>query len=210
MQRRDLWVMAIAKSQPNKHVLLRPEVKYVGNINGNEISTGEVLLKFIQHLLINPNNDTRVDELLEKTRIHILVSMYPDDAKRALVRRDLASRRSKRSNPSQDRIICNNAVDTQSSQPTPESLAVQKWSNSEKFLLSGELLHTSAAYSSEKQKKCQFSPQASKYAQVSSANDDVMTYLASQYGNNQETTISTPICNGLNYNNGLFFLFFCS
>lgn len=28
---RDLWVMAIANSHPDSHVLLRPEIKFIGN-----------------------------------------------------------------------------------------------------------------------------------------------------------------------------------
>lgn len=30
VQNRDLWVMAIADSNPQKHVILRPEAKYIG------------------------------------------------------------------------------------------------------------------------------------------------------------------------------------
>ena len=79
-QNRDLWVMAIAKSQPQSHVLLRPEVNFVGNVYGSELTTRDVLLQFIQLLLTNPENDTRVDEILEKTRVHVLVSANPDGA----------------------------------------------------------------------------------------------------------------------------------
>ena len=35
---RPLWVLAIAATQPDVHVALRPEVKYVANIHGNEVS----------------------------------------------------------------------------------------------------------------------------------------------------------------------------
>ena len=35
---RELWVLAVGES-PDRHVLLRPEVKYVANIHGNEVST---------------------------------------------------------------------------------------------------------------------------------------------------------------------------
>ena len=34
---RELWVMAIAGSRPDQHVTLRPEVKYVGNMHGDEV-----------------------------------------------------------------------------------------------------------------------------------------------------------------------------
>ena len=35
---RELWVMALGTS-PSQHQTLRPEVKYVGNIHGNEVSS---------------------------------------------------------------------------------------------------------------------------------------------------------------------------
>ena len=40
---RELWVMAIAGRNPDQHVTLRPEVKYVGNMHGDEV------LLFIVH-----------------------------------------------------------------------------------------------------------------------------------------------------------------
>ena len=43
---RDLWVLAVS-STPAKHVIGKPEVKYVGNIHGNEPISKEILLHFI-------------------------------------------------------------------------------------------------------------------------------------------------------------------
>jgi len=34
---RDLWVLAIGRS-PHSHVALRPNVKYIGTIHGNEVT----------------------------------------------------------------------------------------------------------------------------------------------------------------------------
>ena len=44
---RELWVLLVS-STPNEKVLLKPEVKYVGNIHGNEPVGRELLLRFIQ------------------------------------------------------------------------------------------------------------------------------------------------------------------
>jgi Zinc carboxypeptidase len=43
---RELWVLAVS-STPGKHVIGKPEVKYVGNIHGNEPISKEILLHFI-------------------------------------------------------------------------------------------------------------------------------------------------------------------
>lgn len=57
---------------------LRPEVKYIGNMHGNEVPSKEVLLHLIDYLLNNQNSDSNVDYLLKNTRIHIMPSMNPD------------------------------------------------------------------------------------------------------------------------------------
>lgn len=47
VQGRELWVLLIS-STPNDKVALQPEVKYVGNIHGNEPVGRELLLQLIQ------------------------------------------------------------------------------------------------------------------------------------------------------------------
>jgi murein tripeptide amidase MpaA len=78
VQGRDLWVMAIADSQPEAHLILRPEAKYIGNMHGNEVPSKEILLHLIDYLLLNQTTDPTVDYLLKNTRIHILPSLNPD------------------------------------------------------------------------------------------------------------------------------------
>lgn len=73
--------MALSASSPNEHVLLRPEVKYIGNMHGNEVVGLEVLLYLIEHLLTS--NDSQVIDLMTRTRIWIMPSMNPDGLARA-------------------------------------------------------------------------------------------------------------------------------
>ena len=73
---RSLWAMALSAYDPDQHVLLRPEVKYIGNMHGNEVVGLEVLLYLIEYLLTS--NDTQVIQLMNQSRIWIMPSMNPD------------------------------------------------------------------------------------------------------------------------------------
>ncbi|KAI0220734.1 Carboxypeptidase M [Lamellibrachia satsuma] len=77
VQGRELWVIAIGET-PCAHVNLRPEVKYVGNMHGDESVGREILIHFIYHLVSGYGANTEVTSLLNATRVHILVSMNPD------------------------------------------------------------------------------------------------------------------------------------
>ncbi|CAF0724065.1 unnamed protein product [Rotaria sp. Silwood1] len=73
---RSLWAIALSSYAPNKHILLRPEVKYIGNMHGNEIIGLQLLLYLIEYLLTS--NDNQVIELMSRSRIWIMPSMNPD------------------------------------------------------------------------------------------------------------------------------------
>ncbi|CAB3409229.1 unnamed protein product [Caenorhabditis bovis] len=70
---------------PGIHVPLKPEVKLVGNMHGNEPIGRELLLRFADTLCTGAiNNDAEVVQLLNSTSIHILPSMNPDGFELAL------------------------------------------------------------------------------------------------------------------------------
>jgi len=66
----------LSSNLPEQHVLLRPEVKYIGNMHGNEVLGLEMLLNLIEYLLTS--TDPQVLELMSRTRIWIMPSMNPD------------------------------------------------------------------------------------------------------------------------------------
>ncbi|CAF1545877.1 unnamed protein product, partial [Rotaria sp. Silwood1] len=74
--------MALSAYAPNQHVLLRPEVKYIGNIHGNEVVGLEVLLYLIEYLLTS--NDTLVYQVMNRSRIWIMPSMNPDGLEKSM------------------------------------------------------------------------------------------------------------------------------
>ena len=75
---KDLWVLAISHSEPHRHVIMRPEVKYVGNMHGNEPASKEILLHLIEHMLLNEDTDANIDYIMRHSRLHIMVCMNPD------------------------------------------------------------------------------------------------------------------------------------
>ncbi|XP_059223641.1 carboxypeptidase M isoform X2 [Stomoxys calcitrans] len=77
IQGRELWVLVVSSS-PYEHMLGKPDVKYVGNIHGNEPVGRELLLHLIQYLVSSYETDQYVKWLLDNTRIHIMPSMNPD------------------------------------------------------------------------------------------------------------------------------------
>ncbi|VDI51786.1 carboxypeptidase D, partial [Mytilus galloprovincialis] len=77
VQKRDLHVLAIGKL-PQNHLSLRPHVKYVGNMHGNEAVGREMLLHLIDYYLTNYNVNSTIKTFLDNTVVHILPSMNPD------------------------------------------------------------------------------------------------------------------------------------
>ena len=94
---RELWVLLISTT-PSEKTILKPEVKYVGNIHGNEPVGRELLLRLIQvtHLYITYSDASIIHECQMKiienlNRIstsisqHLLVNYPQDDYVRFLM-----------------------------------------------------------------------------------------------------------------------------
>lgn len=133
---RDLWAMAIADSQPNVHIALRPEAKYIGNMHGNEVASKEILLHFVDYLLRNQTTDSDVDFIMKNTRVHILPSLNPDGFEIARVG-DCMGTRGRYNNNNFDLnrnfpelFECNDQV------IQPETQAVIGWLQNNDFILS--------------------------------------------------------------------------
>lgn len=143
VQNRKLWVMEVTDN-PGIHEPGEPEMKYIGNIHGNEAVGREVLLQLIKHLCENYKSDDDVRELVDKTRIHILPSINPDGY-------ELARTHKKSENPDVTEDVIGrlnaNGVDLNRNFPDqffdsaelnaePESLAIMEWLKKYPFTLS--------------------------------------------------------------------------
>merc|ERR1719410_1492575 len=63
----------------NTRALLRPMVRYVGNMHGNEVVGRELLLSFINALVEGYKiRDTRVTKMIENANLTIIPTMNPD------------------------------------------------------------------------------------------------------------------------------------
>jgi carboxypeptidase M len=65
-------------ASPYEHMLGKPDVKYIGNIHGNEAVGRELLLHLIEYFVTSYGTDPYIKWLLDNTRIHIMPAMNPD------------------------------------------------------------------------------------------------------------------------------------
>uniref|UniRef100_A0A1I8B4B5 Peptidase_M14 domain-containing protein n=1 Tax=Meloidogyne hapla TaxID=6305 RepID=A0A1I8B4B5_MELHA len=78
VQGRQLAVIEFSM-HPGRHQILKPEVKYVGNMHGNEAIGRELLIRLADYLCDSWRGGQRqIVELLNSTNIHIMPSMNPD------------------------------------------------------------------------------------------------------------------------------------
>lgn len=140
---RDLWVLIISDN-PTVHEELEPEIKYVGNMHGNEVVGREALLYLIDILCKNYGKNKWLTELVDGTRIHIMPSMNPDGYERGFDgdRQGYTGRENVHGidlNRNFPPKYVSHREKTSGLYPEVETLAVMAWLKSQPFVLSANL-----------------------------------------------------------------------
>lgn len=78
VQGRRLWVALVSKDVKNEEKLLKPNVKLVANMHGNEAVGRELLLQLLVYLVNSYPQNEQVKQILDTTYIHLMPSMNPD------------------------------------------------------------------------------------------------------------------------------------
>jgi hypothetical protein len=183
---RNLTVIVIGESS-REHVPLRPDVKYVGNIHGNEVVSRELLIHLIHYLVTNYQRNETVTRLLRTTRIHILVAMNPDGYAIAdnYSRGDCMGVRGRYNANGYD--LNRNFPDyfvTNPAELQVETKAIMDWLNRYQFVLSGTL-HGGTMVANYPYDNLPKGMQFPSYAR--SSDDDVFVHLARTYSYNHRT-----------------------
>lgn len=191
---RELWVMRITK-EPNIDTPGKPRFKYVGNMHGDETVSRQVLMYLVEYLLTKYGEDPRITELVNTTDIYIMPSMNPDGFEK-----------SEEGDCNGDKGGRNNAkdVDLNRSFPDqfdgitvdpdniPEVMAVIRWIQEKKFVLSGNL-HGGTVVASYPFDDSASHQRQGHYSQ--SEDDSLFRYLALVYSKNHpEMKTGEPNC----------------
>ncbi|KAI3354320.1 hypothetical protein L3Q82_018854, partial [Scortum barcoo] len=180
---RQLWVMRIT-ADPEADSPGKPKFKYVGNMHGDETVSRQVLVYLVEYLLSKYGEERRVTELVNGTDIYIMPSMNPDGFERSQEgdcngdsggRNNARDMDLNRSFPDQfdgDHVVAGDV---------PEVLAVIRWIQEKKFVLSGNL-HGGTVVASYPFDDSASHQQQGHYSQ--SEDDSLFRYLALVYSQN--------------------------
>uniref|UniRef100_A0A023GN96 Putative carboxypeptidase ixodes scapularis carboxypeptidase n=1 Tax=Amblyomma triste TaxID=251400 RepID=A0A023GN96_AMBTT len=179
---RDLWVLLVT-SNPDDEPLLKPNVKYVANIHGDETAGRQMMVYLISHLVTSYEVDPYVRHLLDSTRIHIMPSMNPDGF--AMAEEGTCSGFRGRENAQGLDLNRNfpNRFNTQRDEEQPETEAVRRWSSQIPFVLAANL-HGGVVVASYPYDHAIVFDESHERKPSLTPDDDVFKHLAAVYSYN--------------------------
>lgn len=135
---RELWVVMLTSSATGGK-LLKPSVKYVANMHGNEVVGKELMIHLIAHLLNGYDSDPRIRWLLDNTNVHIMPSMNPDGMSISTEGQCFGVRGRYNSAGVDLNRNFPEYGQSKSRREQPETTAIKNWINTIQFVLSGNL-----------------------------------------------------------------------
>ncbi|KAM9318296.1 carboxypeptidase D [Pholidichthys leucotaenia] len=180
---RELWVMRIT-TDPGTDTPGKPKFKYVGNMHGDETVSRQVLVYLVEYLLAKYGEDQRITELVNSTDIYIMPSMNPDGFEKS-TEGDCGGNSGGRNN-AKNMDLNRSFPDqfdgtTADSTKIPEVMAVIRWIQEKKFVLSGNL-HGGTVVASYPLDDSAYHRQEGYYSR--SEDDNLFRYLARVYSSN--------------------------
>ncbi|CAN7987323.1 unnamed protein product [Ixodes pacificus] len=200
VENRDLWVLLITKN-PHEETLLKPNVKYVANMHGNEVVGRQLMVYLIAHLLTRYSTDAYVRNLLDNTRIHIMPSMNPDGYE--ISKEGECWGVHGRYNARGVDLNRNfpDHFETQTEIEQPETTAVRRWIRQIPFVLSGNF-HGGAEVASYPFDNLPNAAQHQHNEASLTPDDDVFKQIASVYSFNHANMYLGASCDGNSFPNG--------
>uniref|UniRef100_A0A8C5H4J4 Peptidase M14 domain-containing protein n=1 Tax=Gouania willdenowi TaxID=441366 RepID=A0A8C5H4J4_GOUWI len=180
---RELWVMRVTEN-PHRDTPGKPKFKYVGNMHGDETVSRQVLVYLVEYLLSLYGEEPRVTELVNSTDIYIMPSMNPDGFEQS-TEGDCSGESGGRNNV--HNVDLNRSFPDQfdgtkaDPEQIPEVMAVIRWIQEKKFVLSGNL-HGGTVVASYPFDDSASHPRQGQYSQA--ADDSLFRYLALVYAQN--------------------------
>ena len=190
VQGRKLWVAEISGDIRNDNKLLKPHIKLVGNMHGNEAVGRELILQLLVYLVNSYPRNPQVKSLLDNTYIHLMPSMNPDGFE--VSREGECTRGAGRENANGFDLNRNfpDFFASEKYRPgdeQPETRAVRAWIDRIPFVLSANLhggaLVASYPFDNQRISKAEWT--TSKRSPT--PDDDVFRYLAELYSFNHKT-----------------------
>lgn len=183
VQGRQLWVAIVSSEVQNEPKLLKPNVKLIGNMHGNEAVGRELLLQLLVYLVNSYPQNPQVKYLLDNTYIHLMPSMNPDGFE---VSTEGECSQGRGRNNANGFDLNRNFPDFfapenyNPAEEQPETRAVRRWIDRTTFALSANL-HGGALVASYPFDNKAVSYQRSTTNRSPTPDDDVFRYLAELY-----------------------------
>lgn len=175
---RELWVLILGQ-HPREHRTGIPELKYVGNIHGNEVVGRVLLLHLVNYLTSHYPSDPLVSSLLNSSRVHILPSMNPDGFESSKADCIYTVGRYNKNGVDLNRNFPDAFEASNEQKRESEVRAVMEWLKSETFVLSANL-HGGAVVASYPYDNSNGGSEYQGYRSVT-PDDDVFVHLAKTY-----------------------------